>query len=70
MPNLRDLWGDWEDALAQLYRFSVIAYERRSGYGGSSWAFQYTDPEAGWDNAATRFKVHPGLKEYAKLREE
>ena len=59
-----------EDALAMLYRFSVIAYERRSGYGGSSWAFQYTDPEAGWDNAATRFKVHPGLKEYAKLREE
>jgi hypothetical protein len=59
-----------EDALAQLYRFSVVAYERRSGYGGSSWAFQYTDPEAGWDNAATRFKVHPGLKEYAKLREE
>jgi hypothetical protein len=57
------------EALSLLYRFSVIGYERRSGYGGSSWAFQYTDPEAGWDSAATRFKVHPGLKEYAKLRE-
>lgn len=58
-----------EDALSLLYRFSVIGYERRSGYGGTSWAFQYTDPEAGWDGTATKFKVHLGLKEYAKLRE-
>ena len=58
-----------DEALRLLHRFSVIGYERRSGYGGSSCAFQYTDPEAGWDNAATRFKVHLGLKEYAKLRE-
>ena len=61
---------DPEDALRILYSFSVLGYERRSGYGGSSWAFQYTDPEAGWDNSASRFKVHLGLKEYAKLREE
>ncbi len=59
-----------DDALELLYRFSVIGYARRSGYGGSSWAFQYTDLQAGWDNSATRFKVHLGLKEYAKLREE
>jgi hypothetical protein len=59
-----------DEALALLYRFSVIGYERRSGYGGSSWAFQYTNPEAGWDNSASIFKVHLGLKEYAKLREE
>ncbi len=59
-----------DEALEMLYRFSVIGYERRSGYGGSSWAFQYTNPEAGWDNRATRFKVHLGLKEFAKLREE
>ena len=59
-----------EEALALLYRFSVIGYSRRSGYGGSGWAFQYTDPEAGWDSGANRFKVHPGLKEYAKLREK
>jgi len=57
-------------ALELLYRFSVIGYERRSGYGGTSWAFQYTHPEAGWDNRATRFKVHLGLKEFAKLRED
>jgi hypothetical protein len=59
----------FEEALQYLYRFSVVGYERRSGYGGSSWAFQYTDPQAGWDAGASRFKVHPGLKEYAKLRE-
>ena len=59
-----------DEALRLLYSFSVLGYERRSGYGGSSWAFQYTDPEAGWDPTASRFKVHLGLKEYAKLSEE
>ena len=59
----------FDEALEFLHRFSVIGYERRSGYGGSSWAFQYIDPQAGWDAAASRFKVHLGLKEYAKLRE-
>jgi hypothetical protein len=58
------------DALKMLYRFSVIGYEKRSGYGGSSWSFQYTNPEAGWDDGAQKFKVHQGLKEYAKLSEE
>lgn len=58
------------DALRTLYDFSVIGYQRRSGYGGSSWVFQYSDPASGWDNAATSFKVHLGLKEYAKLKEE
>jgi len=59
----------FDGALQYLYRFSVVGYDRRSGYGGSSWAFQYTDPQAGWDAGASRFKVHLGLKEYAKLRE-
>ncbi|HSW63144.1 MAG TPA: hypothetical protein VLH56_07535 [Dissulfurispiraceae bacterium] len=59
-----------DKALATLYDYSIIGYERRSGYGGQSWVFRYTNPEAGWDNAATVFKVHLGLKEYAKLREE
>jgi len=59
-----------DEALRLLYSFSVLGYERRSGYGGSSWPFQYTDPEAGWDPTASRFKVHLGLKEYAKLSEE
>jgi hypothetical protein len=56
---------DSENALRILYEFSVVGYETRSGYGGSGWAFQYTNPEAGWDVSAPRFKVHAGLKEYA-----
>jgi hypothetical protein len=35
------------DALRLLYEFSVLEYERRSGYGGSSWVLRYTSPEAG-----------------------
>lgn len=65
----RDNDIDADKALELMYRFSVIGYETRSGYGGSSWSFRYSDPNAGWDNSATRFKVHLGLKEYAKLRE-
>lgn len=58
------------EALELLYRFSVIGYRKGIGTGGSGWVFQYTDPDAGWDSGATRLKVHPGLKEFAKLREE
>lgn len=58
------------EALRMLYQFSVLGYEKRSGYGGTSWVFQYTDQEVGWDSSATRFKIHLGLKEYARLREE
>jgi hypothetical protein len=58
-----------DEALSLLYRFSVIGYQSRSGYGGSAWVFQYSDQAAGWDSSAKTFKVHLGLKEYAKLRE-
>lgn len=61
---------DSEEALEKLYRFSVVGYRRGIGKGGSGWVFQYSDPQAGWDNGASRLKVHPGLKEFAKLREE
>jgi hypothetical protein len=58
-----------DEALESLYGFSVIGYRRGIGTGGSGWVFQYTDPDAGWDNGASRLKVHLGLKEFAKLRE-
>lgn len=58
-----------DEALEILYQYSVIGYRRGIGTGGSSWTFQYTHPDAGWDNAATRLQVHQGLKEFAKLRE-
>lgn len=59
-----------EDALELLYNYSVIGYRQGIGKGGSGWVFQYTDPDAGWDNGAKNFKVHLGLKEFAKLRED
>jgi len=58
-----------DEVLETLYQYSVIGYRRGIGTGGSAWAFQYTHPDAGWDNAASRLQVHPGLKEFAKLRE-
>jgi hypothetical protein len=59
-----------DEALESMYSFSVIGYRRGIGSGGSGWVFQYTDPDVGWDNGATKLKVHLGLKEFAKLREE
>lgn len=61
---------DAEAALEQLYRFSVIGYERRFGRGGSAFSFRYVDTAAGWDTSAPRYKVHLGLKEFAQLKEE
>lgn len=61
---------DADSALELLHRFSVIGYESRSGYGGSSWMFQYDNVSSSWDPQSVRFKVHPGLKEFAKLRED
>jgi maltose-binding protein MalE len=57
-------------SLEELYNFSIIEYEVRSGYGGSGWKSKFANPELGWDVNAIRFKVHLGLKEYMKLKEE
>ena len=59
-----------EEALEQLYRFSIVGYLQPSAGGGSTWSFRYADNNAGWDATATRLKVHIGLKEHAKLKEE
>jgi hypothetical protein len=61
---------DAENALGKLYEYSIIGYRRGVGKGGSGWTFQYADPDAGWDSGTSRIKVHTGLKEFAKLREE
>ncbi len=68
--NQRNTKPSADEALAQLYRFSVIGYRGGIGSGGSSWIFQYTDPSSGWDSVASQLKVHVGLKEFAKLREK
>ncbi|GIT89791.1 hypothetical protein JANAI62_07240 [Jannaschia pagri] len=59
-----------DEALEELYRFSVIGYQTRMGAGGSGWAFRYLNPNAKWDPSVSRLKVHLGLKEFARLKEE
>jgi energy-coupling factor transporter ATP-binding protein EcfA2 len=59
-----------DQALDLLFRFSVIGYERRLGKGGVSWEFKYSNPTVRWDPSAAKLKVHAGLKEYARLKEE
>lgn len=59
-----------EDAIKLLYDFSVVGFYRvSSGYGGSGYAFRYSDAGANWDENSEIFKVHLGLKEYAGLTE-
>ena len=59
-----------QEALAALFRFGVVGYRRSSGYGGSSWIFKHESPDARWDPGAIAYKVHPGLKEFCRLKED
>ncbi|AKU55011.1 TPA: hypothetical protein NKP43_001224 [Vibrio parahaemolyticus] len=61
---------DAQASLEELYNFGIIGYEARSGYGGSGWKTKFANPELGWDGNAVRFKVHLGLKEFMKLKED
>ncbi len=70
---LKDNYGDISPVIGDLLRpprlkLSKLSFE--PSYGGRAWSFKYTDENSGWDNGASRFKVHLGLKEFAKLREE
>jgi hypothetical protein len=58
-----------DEALERLFDFSVIGWERRAHTGGSSWTFRYISSDTRWDPSAHRFKTHPGLKEYLRLKE-
>lgn len=58
------------ESLEGLYNYGIISYESRSGYGGSGWKSKFANPELGWDPNAAKFKVHLGLKEFMKLKEE
>ncbi|WP_375551309.1 P-loop ATPase, Sll1717 family [Rhodophyticola porphyridii] len=66
----KDNTMDADAALDALYRFSVIGYLSPSSGGGSAWTFRYSDTKSEWDATATRLKVHLGLKEQLKLKEQ
>ena len=50
--------------LIALFQFSLIGYYAPGGSaGGSEYIFKYKDPTAQFNEAATGYRIHPGLKE-------
>lgn len=56
--------------LQELFDFSLIGYyvAGGAGYGGSEYIWKYMDPRALFNESATSFRVHPGLKETLGLK--
>ncbi|MDO9531476.1 MAG: hypothetical protein Q7O12_05020 [Deltaproteobacteria bacterium] len=59
-----------QEALYELYAFSVIGFYRPGGrgFGGSEYVFKYKEPQTKFDSSAARFRVHPGLIEVLGLK--
>lgn len=56
--------------LKQLYDFSAIAFLKVGGTGGGSeWVWKYKDTEVEYDDRATIFRAHSGLKEILELKQ-
>ena len=52
------------DILAALFRFSIIGcYASGGGTGGSEYVFRYKDPSSQFNETASSFRIHAGLKE-------
>ena len=62
--------GEASEALKRLFEYSVVAYLRPKSGGGSDWVWRYKNRTSTYDARAERFRVHPGLIEFASLREE
>ena len=57
------------DTIRRLFEFSVVAYQKTGGIGGGSeYVWRYVDTGARFDEAATYFRVHPGLIEVLGLK--
>lgn len=56
--------------LRELFEFSIIGFYQSGGqgYGGSGYVWKYMNPRAQFNEAATRFKVHPGFTEVLGLK--
>ncbi len=61
---------DPAEALKRLFDYSVVTYVRPKSGGGTEWNWRYKNRTATFDARAERFRVHPGLTEFATLREE
>lgn len=62
--------GSVNDALEQLYDFSLLGFYRPGGkgYGGSEYVFKYKEPKTKFELTSTRFRVHPGLIDVLGLK--
>lgn len=56
--------------LNELFEFSLIGYYAPGGggYGGSEYVWRYKDSRARFNESATSFRIHPGLKEVLGLK--
>jgi len=55
--------------LRSLFEFSVVGYQKTGGVGGGSeYIWRYLDPTVRFDEAATYFRIHPGLTEALGLK--
>ena len=61
---------DITSILSELFEFSLIGYYSPGGggYGGSEYVWRYKDSRARFNETATSFKIHPGLKEVMGLK--
>jgi len=61
---------DSTSILSELFEFSLIAYYSPGGggYGGSEYVWRYKDSRARFNESATSFRIHPGLKEALGLK--
>lgn len=57
-----------EQALADLFAFSIVSYLKPGGRGGGSeYVWRYKDSRARFDPLAESYRVHPGFKEVLGL---
>ncbi|BBF92112.1 P-loop ATPase, Sll1717 family [Blastochloris tepida] len=70
LKNLREVKTGHSIMLRELYNFSAIGFLKVGGSGGGSeWVWRYEDTEAEYDERATIFRVHSGLKEVLGLKQ-
>lgn len=58
--------------MERLYEFSIIGFYKPGGggYGGSEYRYQYTSDNQKFNPTASKYRVHPGYKEYLELIEK
>lgn len=60
----------YSEFLRELYNFSAIGYLKVGGSGGGSeWVWRHEDTDAEYDERASVFRVHSGLKEVLSLKQ-